>query len=63
MLNLAIFYGGKSAEHDISIITAIQVMNNISKNKYKIFPIYITQNNSWEMPEDFLNVNIYANKS
>lgn len=39
MKNIAVFYGGKSTEHDISIITAIQVMNNLDK-KYKIVPIY-----------------------
>ena len=42
MKNIAVFFGGKSVEHDISIITALQVMQNL-KN-YKIFPIYMTAN-------------------
>ncbi len=62
MLNLAIFYGGKSVEHDISIITAIQVMKNLDKDKYNITPIYIDENNNWYVLEDYLDVNIYANK-
>ena len=61
MKNLAIFYGGKSSEHDISIITAIQVMRSLDKNKYKIFPIYITKNNSWIIPNDHLSIYNYAN--
>ena len=63
MKNLAIFYGGKSSEHDISIITAIQVMKNLDKRKYNIFPVYITQNNSWLMLKKYLDINIYANKN
>ena len=60
MKNLAIFYGGKSAEHDISIITAIQVMQNLDKSKYNIVPIYIDKNNKWISPKDYVNINIYA---
>lgn len=60
MLNLAIFYGGKSVEHDISIITAIQVMRAIDTKKYKIYPIYIRRDNSWVIPNDHLNINNYA---
>ena len=33
MQNLLVFYGGKSVEHDISILTAIQTMKNINKQK------------------------------
>lgn len=62
MKNLAIFYGGKSAEHDISIITAIQVMKNLDIKKYKIFPIYISNENTWHMLDNYLDINIYAKK-
>ncbi len=63
MKNLAIFYGGKSVEHDISIITAIQVMNNLDKRKYNIVPIYVDENNAWHIIRDHLNMNIYAEKN
>lgn len=43
MKNIAIIYGGNSLEKDISVITGIQVMNNISK-KYNIYPIYFNGN-------------------
>lgn len=62
MLNLAIFYGGKSVEHDISIITAIQVMKNLDKDKYNITPIYVDENNNWCVLDNYLDMNIYANK-
>ncbi len=40
MKNIAIFYGGKSVEHDISIITALQTMTN-KINDYRFIPVYI----------------------
>ncbi|MBE7082429.1 MAG: D-alanine--D-alanine ligase [Clostridiales bacterium] len=63
METLAIFYGGKSAEHDISIITAQQVMAVLDKTKYKIVPIYIDKNNNWHVVKDYENMNIYANQN
>ena len=41
MKNIAVFYGGKSVEHDISIITALQVMKAMPK-QYNLIPVYIT---------------------
>lgn len=61
MKNLAVFYGGKSAEHDISIITAIQVMNNLDKEKYNIVPIYIDYDNSWHILDKYEDMHIYTN--
>lgn len=43
MLNIGILFGGISVEHDISIISAIQVMNNIDRNKYNVIPLYLTK--------------------
>ncbi|MBE7075152.1 MAG: D-alanine--D-alanine ligase [Clostridiales bacterium] len=63
MKNLAIFYGGKSAEHDISIITALQVLNNLDKQKYNIVPVYISNINTWHVLKDYEKINIYAKKS
>ena len=46
-LNIGVIFGGKSVEHDMSIITALQAMNNIDTDKYDITPIYITKDNIW----------------
>ena len=39
--NICIVYGGKSAEHDVSILTAQNVLNAINKDKYLVDIIYI----------------------
>lgn len=43
--NVAVFYGGRSCEHDISIITAIQAMGYINDEKYDVSPIYMRDGN------------------
>lgn len=47
MKNVVLFFGGKSCEHDISIITAMQVQAHLSSNKFNVVPIYITKTNKW----------------
>ncbi len=46
-INVAVVFGGKSVEHEISIISAVQAINHIDKEKYNIYPIYITKNNEF----------------
>ena len=46
-IKVGVFFGGKSVEHEVSIITAIQAMNHIDDDKYEIIPIYITKHLQW----------------
>lgn len=46
-LNVGVIFGGKTLEHEVSIITAIQAMNHIDTDKYEIMPIYITKELEW----------------
>ena len=46
-LNVGVIFGGKSVEHEVSILTALQAMNHIDKEKYEIVPIYITKSLEW----------------
>lgn len=41
--NVLVIYGGKSCEHDISILTGIQVLNNINRDFYNVIPVYISK--------------------
>ena len=45
MRNLVVFFGGKSVEHDVSIITGLQVIQNTNPANYRVIPIYWTQEN------------------
>lgn len=44
-IKIGVFFGGNSVEHEVSIITALQAIENIDRNKYDIVPIYITKEN------------------
>jgi len=46
-MKLGLLYGGKSAEHAVSLRTAKEVINALDTNKYDIFPIYINKIGMW----------------
>lgn len=46
-LNVAILFGGKSGEHEVSIMSAMSVMKNLSKEKYNIIPVGIDKDGQW----------------
>lgn len=46
-LKLAVIFGGMSTEHDVSIVSGASVLNNLDKEKYEIYPIYIDKNGKW----------------
>ena len=41
--NVAVFFGGRSVEHEISIISAVQAMGNIDREKYNVIPVYMSK--------------------
>ena len=42
-LSIGVIFGGNSLEHELSILTAVQAMDNIDKERYEVVPIYITK--------------------
>ena len=47
MISVGVIFGGESVEHEVSIITAVQAMNYMDSNKYRIIPIYISKDKNW----------------
>lgn len=43
MIKVGVIFGGDSVEHEVSIISALQAMENIDEEKYEIIPIYISK--------------------
>lgn len=46
-MKVFLIYGGKSAEHDISILTAHSIVKEIYYNYYDVVPVYITRDGDW----------------
>lgn len=57
--NVAVFFGGRSVEHEISVISALQAINAFNKDKYNIIPIYITKQGRWYTGDALLNIRNY----
>ena len=58
-IKLGIFFGGKSVEHEISIITMIQALEGIDEEKYEIVPIYIAKDGVLYTGDDLLDLEQY----
>ncbi len=46
-IKLGIIFGGMSTEHDVSIVSGTSVISNLNKDKYEVFPIYISKDGEW----------------
>ena len=44
---IAVFFGGRSTEHEISVISANQAINAINRDKYDVIPVYISKDGKW----------------
>lgn len=59
-LNIAVIFGGKSGEHEVSLASAIGVINSLDKEKYNIIPIAITKKGNWligDKGKEYLKLN------
>ncbi len=62
-ITVALIFGGRSSEHEISIISAKSIAANISAERYKVLPIYITHEGQWlcnGIAQDILNLDLTA---
>ncbi|KOO40370.1 D-alanine--D-alanine ligase [Priestia koreensis] len=46
-IKLGLLYGGKSAEHKVSLQTALAVINALNHDKYEVHPIFIAETGEW----------------
>ena len=61
MKNILVFYGGKSCEHDVSVITGVLTLNSIDKNLYNPIPIYLSRLGVWYTGDALFDVSFYKN--
>lgn len=57
--NIGMFFGGRSTEHEISVISASQAMAAIDRGRYDVTPIYITKQGRWYTGDALLDVRNY----
>ena len=61
MKTIAVLFGGKSTEHDVSIITALTsvIRPLMSAGGYEIEPVYISKEGNWYWDQKLADVSIY----
>lgn len=60
-IKVAVLFGGKSTEHEISIISAIQAIGYLNKEKYDVIPVYVTKDNLMYVGPDIGKIESYTN--
>ncbi len=58
--NVLLIFGGKSVEHDISIITALQAMKNLP-DTFEFLPLYIDRSGIWWVADNLGDIEIFQN--
>lgn len=56
---IGVFFGGRSVEHEISVISALQAINAFDSNKYDVVPVYIAKNGKWYTGPELLDTRNY----
>lgn len=58
--NIGVFFGSRSCEHEVSIISAVQMMNYADREKYNIIPVYISTKGEWYTGDALRNIKTYT---
>ncbi len=58
---IAVFFGCRSVEHEVSIISAVQAMNSINREKYDVLPVYVTKTGAMVTGEKLFKIENYKN--
>lgn len=62
-LRLAVLFGGVSLEHEVSVITAVQLMKQVDSAKYQLMPIYIDKSGRWWTGESLTALDYYREQN
>lgn len=46
-MRIAVFFGGRSPEHDVSVVTGLQALNALDQERFPAFPVYISTSGDW----------------
>jgi D-alanine-D-alanine ligase len=51
-LRIGILFGGRSGEHEVSLLSAASILKAIDRNKYDVVPLGITKQGAWLAPTE-----------
>ena len=59
MKNILVFFGGKSVEHDVSVITGVLTLNSIDKSLFVPIPVYVDKNGKFLSGNELFDIGFY----
>jgi D-alanine-D-alanine ligase len=62
-LTIAVIFGGRSVEHDVSIVTGQQVIRALNPARYEVVPIYITREGKWLSGPALADIKTFQNEN
>ncbi len=62
-IKVGVIFGGESVEHEVSVISAMQAMNKLDRDKYDVIPIYITKDRESYTGEMLKDIEVYQDLS
>ena len=60
MKHIGVFFGGRSCEHDVSIITGLQAMEHLDRERYQVHPVYLARDGRWYTGDGLFQVAIFT---
>ncbi len=57
---VAVLFGGRSVEHEVSVITGHQIMDALKAAGHRVLPIYIEKDGQWYAGESLHNLKLYT---
>lgn len=61
-MNIGVFFGSRSPEHDVSIITGQLIIQGLKDLGHNVIPVYIKKDGSWAVSEELGNIEFFKQK-
>lgn len=58
-IQLGVIFGSRSCEHEVSVISAVQLMKHVNLDKYDLVPVYISQEGAWYIGDPLRDIKSY----
>lgn len=58
-IRAGVFFGGKTVEHEVSVISAMQAIAALDRDRYDVVPVYITKDNTFYTGEHLGNMEVW----
>lgn len=60
-IRVVVVFGSRSVEHEVSVVTAMQILANLDQKKYEIIPVYIDKQGRWWSGKSLRKIENYKN--